>query len=310
MRRVVLLGARGFIGGHLLMLLKQRGVAVAAPSRAEADLTDSGLLERYLQAGDIVINAAGYANATDTTPAGRARLAALNVEGVRRLAEAARRRNVAQLIHLSSVAAMGPWCGSGIREGMLQAPRTPYAQSKRQGELILAAYGDIPITILRPTSVFGEGRGLAAALCRAICTRLVPLPAGGRALIPFSYVGNLAHAVWLTLDNPRCFHQTFIVGDARSYPLRALVAALAAALRVRPLCLPVPLALAQLGVAGLEQLARWRGVSPLLDHSRLRALTTSVSYDISALVRATGYSPPVSLEAAAERIAAWYRGRA
>jgi nucleoside-diphosphate-sugar epimerase len=308
MKRVVLLGSSGFVGRHLLAALQQE-FTVAAPPRSDADLTSTAALERVLAPGDLVINAAGYANATDTTPEGAARFESVNVQGVKNLAEAARRQQVAQLIHLSSVAAMGRWHQTKVNETMLHPPPSPYAQSKRQGEIVLERYHDLPITILRPTSVFGEGRGLARTLCRVISRRLVPLPQGGSAYIPFTYIGNLCHAVALSLGNPACYGKTFIVGDEHSYPLKAVVLGLAKGLGVTPQIIPVPLAVARLGVWGLESLARWRNRPPLLDSGRLQTLTESVSYDITAFQQATGYQPPWSLTEATERIATWYKGQ-
>jgi dihydroflavonol-4-reductase len=309
MNRIVLLGSSGFVGQHLLEALEAQNLPVYAPPRSEADLSDTAALGRVLESNDIVINAAGYANATDTTPEGKVRFDAVNVQGVRHLVEAGRQKNIAQLIHLSSVAAMGRWDRPMVNETMLREPLSPYAKSKRQGEIILESYRDVPITILRPTSVFGEGRGLARTLCRVISTRVVPLPAGGKAQIPFTYIGNLCHAATLTLANPACYGKTFIVGDAQSYTLRAVVLGLADSLGIKPVIVPVPVTLARMGVAGLESLARRRNMPPLLDSGRLQTLTESVSYDIAAFQKATGYQPPYSLTEATTRITAWYKGQ-
>lgn len=310
MPRVVLFGGGGFVGSALRSGLT--GGDVVAPSRHDADLTDRAALVRLLRPGDLIVNAAGYAVATDRTPAGIERFRRDNIEGPRILAEAAIETGAAHLVHLSSVAAMGHREGVGLREDDLAPPRTPYGRSKRDGELVLAARMErLPITILRPTSVFGEGRGLAAMLCRVATLPVVPLPGGGRALIPFSHLGNLVAAVDATLGRPATFGRTFIVGDAGSYPLRDVVTGLAAELgRPRVRTVPVPTGLVRAIGTVETRLARLRGRAPLLDPVRIETVTSSVSYSTAAFRDATGFEAPVDLPTALRRIAAWYRGRA
>lgn len=307
--RVVVIGAGGFVGSQLVNQFK-RLYHLAPMTRPQVDLLDPKSLRSSLCSGDVVINAAGYANATDATDEGKRRFQAANVVGVRNLAQVASEVGVAHLVHISSVAAMGRWHQEGVTEEMQKPVASPYSASKLEGERVLAEFtGDLPITILRPTSVFGEGRGLARTLCSVISRRIVPLPAGGGAKIPFTYMGNVAHAVELCLANPQCFGKTFIISDEQSYHLREVVLALAKELGVEAKIIPVPTWSAKVGVHLLERLATMRGSPPLLDRGRLDTMTNSVSYSIASFQRATGYQPPYSLQMAAKRIAAWYKGQ-
>ncbi|MDQ3458143.1 MAG: NAD-dependent epimerase/dehydratase family protein, partial [Deinococcota bacterium] len=292
--RVVVIGARGFVGSHLVDQLGHLNHVVPT-ARSQVDLSDPKSLRDGLCPGDVVINASGYANATDTTEEGEKRFQAANVDGVRNLAQVASDVGVAHLVHISSVAAMGRWHQEGVTEQMQKPVASPYSASKLEGERVLAEFtGDLPITILRPTSVFGEGRGLARTLCGVISRRIVPLPAGGGAKIPFTYMGNVAHAVELCLANPQCFGKTFIIGDEQSYRLREVVLALAKELDVEIKIIPVPIWSANMGVRLLERLATMRGSPPLLDRGRLDTMTNSVSYSIASFQRATEYQPPYS----------------
>lgn len=306
--RVVLFGGHGFIGSALRRDLQGE---VVAPTRDEVDLVDRDAVRRFLRPGDFVVNAAGYAAATDRSPAGLLRLRRENVTAVDSLAAAAAAADVAHLIHISSVAAMGHRAGRGLTEDDLAAPRNPYGASKRAAELVLEEYRRrVPWTILRPTSVFGEGRGLAGLLCRLALLPVVPLPRGGTALIPFTYVANLSEAVRLTIGNPRCVGRTLIVGDVDSYPLRSVVTELAAALgRSSTRILPLPVAV--IGAVGLAERVARRiiGGAPILDPVRIETLSRSISYSIDAFRDATGYAPPVTLPVAMRRIAAWYPRR-
>ena len=314
--RIVLFGRLGFVGSNLLKYLDDPDIV--APSEFDADLTATESLRPVIQPGDVVINAAGYANATDRTARGRALFQAVNVGGLANLAQVCAEAGAAQLVHISSVAAMGRWHAlrpfdklraqdDGITEDTMRPVTSPYAASKLEGERLLAGFSDrLGITVLRPTSVFGEGRGLAKTLCSFVRRGVVPLPGGGTASIPFTYVGNVAHAVRLTLGNQRCFGRTFIVGDEESYPLREIVLALSKGMGKRVRIVWAPRALWYAAAIGFEAWARLRGSPPLLDRGRLDTMTDCVSYSIAAFREATGYAPPFSLDEAAGRIAAWY----
>ena len=305
MSRIVVFGGGGFIGSAIRASMD----AAVAPTRAEADLADAQSLRRLLRPGDRVINAAGYAIATDRSEDGRARLRRDNVDAVEVLAAECARVGAAQLIHISSVAAMGHRSGSNLDEKAMTEPRTPYGRSKRDAEARLAGYADrVPITILRPTSVFGEGRPLAHLLCRIAALPLVPLPMGGRALIPFTYVGNVVAAVHASIGREACHGRTFIVGDEGSYPLRAIVEGLGRGMGRRRLrVLPVPLTALRLASRAEARLRRGR--APTLDPVRIDTLTRSISYSIDAFRQATGYRPPVDLDEATSRIGRWYRNQ-
>lgn len=306
MGRIVIFGGSGFIGTALRGGL---GQDVVSPSRSDVDLTSYQAVASYLYRGDIVINAAGYAAATDTSVAGLRRLQRDNVEAVQVLGRGAAAAGVDRIIHLSSVAAMGHRTGHLIREHELLPPRTPYGQSKRDGEAaLLAEAGGVPVTILRPTSIFGEGRGLAALLCRLAYLPVIPVVGGGSALVPFCYVGNLVAAVGHLVDHPTTGTATFIVGDAGSYPLRRIVTTLARALgRADAPVVPIP-TLAVRAMGRVETtLSRRLGRLPLLDPVRIDTLTNSISYSTEAFVSATGFKPPYPLETGLERIATWYQ---
>ena len=308
MTRVVLFGGGGFIGSAIAA--DWPDVELVTPRRSDVDLVDRPALGSLLRPGDIVVNAAGYAEATDRSEEGRARFRRDNVTAMESLAAAAGAARVGRLVHLSSVAAMGQRTGVDLTEDDLAVPRSPYGKSKRDAELVLGRFtDDVPITILRPTSVFGEGRPLARTLVRLASLPVIPLPAGGRAEVPFSYVGNLVAAVRLAAVTPACAGRTFIVGDDRSYPLREVVLTLAAALgRTRAPHLSAPVVLLR-AVGVMEGAARRVvGGRMLLDPVRIETLTSSVSYSTKAFREATGFEPPFSLGAGLERIAAAARG--
>jgi len=132
---VLVTGASGFIGTHLVRRLMARGFRVTCLVRVVFHL--AGLI-RALSAQEFShVNAGGV----DTIAAACAERAAPPV-----------------LVLASSVAAAGPSDAMSKTERDLPAPVSDYGRSKLAGEQAAARYAAaVPITIVRPCVVFGAG---------------------------------------------------------------------------------------------------------------------------------------------------------
>jgi len=171
-KSVLVTGASGFIGQHLVRRLIERGDRVSCLVRAtsridelrssgaqliEGDATDRAGIERALaesQAG-VVFHLAGLVKALRTEDYLR-----VNAGGVESVAAAcADRAERPVLIVVSSLAAAGPCAGDQPRvEGDLPAPVSAYGRSKLAGELAAARYATrVSISVVRPPIVFGPG---------------------------------------------------------------------------------------------------------------------------------------------------------
>jgi len=173
-------GANGFVGSHVVRELLHRGHEVIALVGADQDaasldglpvkirdfeLLDGESVRRGLAGADTVIHAAAtYAFwAPDSRDFYR-----VNVEGTRRVLDAARAQGVAKLVHTSSTATLSPSFENaedrtrpGTEDGAfdLRQFRGHYKMSKAMAEeLVLreAARG-FPAVIVHPTTVIGPG---------------------------------------------------------------------------------------------------------------------------------------------------------
>jgi NADH dehydrogenase len=187
---VFLTGASGFVGRSVVAALVRSWngpvrclvrTAAALPAEAEAvrgDLLDPDSYRQALAGVGVVIHLAA---ATGKQRARR--YTEVNVEGTRRLLEAAADAGVERFVYVSSIAAT------------FDDPHDyPYARSKAAAEQVVAASG-VRHTILRPTVVFGAGSPAEAALARAGAGPVAVLVGNGRARVQPLDVEQLALAV-------------------------------------------------------------------------------------------------------------------
>ena len=181
MARVLVTGASGFIGFHLVKALVARGddvtclVRTTSPSEplkslgatlAFGDVTDSGSLLAPVAGKGVVYHVAGC-----TTAVRQEQLYRVNEQGCRHVLQAcAAQSNPPVVIHVSSLSAAGPSPQGRLRtETDPPQPVSDYGRSKRAGELAAGPFaGRVPITIVRPPIVLGEMDRVGLAMFRAI----------------------------------------------------------------------------------------------------------------------------------------------
>lgn len=282
---IVVTGATGFLGGHVVRRLDRAGLPVRALVRGEApdlavdrervelvrgELGDPASLAAALRGAQVVVHLAS--KAVDRDGSG---FEAVNVEGTRALARAAADAGVRRFLYNSTVGVYGHGEHRNAGEQTPLAPDTPFSRSKAAAEGLLGEFdadGAFEAVVLRPRFVYGEGdEAVVPRLMRA--ARSYPFwVSGGRARLSFLYVGDFAEIVFraATAEDPvgrpgeRVFHATS--GEAIRY--RDAVTALCRTFGYRPPRLSVP---------------RWLLLGPLLAWERLRGLDPETRPGISSL---------------------------
>lgn len=209
--RILIVGASGFVGGHLLRECLCRGDAVAGTYRApeelsgeepqaqwfEADLLDDAALDSALVrfAPEGIVHLAGQANVAaahrDPTTTFR-----VNAEGTLRLLEAVRRRTPqARVVAVSSAEVYGavPAADQPITEDTPLRPTSPYGISKAAADLIAesAARTGLDVVRMRPFNHLGPGQRLGF-IAPDMASQIVAFERGGHD--PVLRVGNLSAA--------------------------------------------------------------------------------------------------------------------
>lgn len=219
MRKVLIIGATGFIGRHLQVYFAAQGWQVECSAQRAEDF-QSGNFSFECEGKEAVINAAGLAH-SQLPDAEHGRYQQVNAEFAQQLAVGAIRAAVPRFIHLSSVkaAAYEPLQALNCErnEGW---PTDSYGRSKRQGEQLLQAldWRSTKLTILRPALVFGAGvKANLRTLIRATHKGWLPLIVGGgeRSLLGLD---DLCRAVQLVLEQQTALPDSlYIVSDSETY---------------------------------------------------------------------------------------------
>src|SRR3954469_21438217 len=165
--RALVTGATAFVGRATCSELRQRGHEVVSLVRrpgsepegtqgVHGDIAapDEGPLREALQQArpDCVIHlAAEIASQRD-----EAKIEATNVDGTRRLVEAAQAAGGNPKIVFCSTVVTGEAHGELLEPGKPLPVETPYGRSKQEGERIVAGSG-LPHAIVRPSHVYGPG---------------------------------------------------------------------------------------------------------------------------------------------------------
>ena len=230
---VLVTGADGFVGRHLVPYLAAQGYKVIAASRAMTafegqntvavplpDLARPVDWQPLLELCDVVVHLAGIAHQFSNDDL----YDRVNHQATASLARAASRCGTAHLIFVSSIAAQsGSSSDRDLSEEDVPAPSNGYGRSKLAAELAVHAAG-VPFTILRPVVIYGDGEKGNFATVRRISRLPIPLPfAALTARRSVLSIENFKSAIATVLKNPQARGETFIVSDPMAVTVGDLI---------------------------------------------------------------------------------------
>jgi nucleoside-diphosphate-sugar epimerase len=305
---VLITGATGFIGQALCQHLLASGFSVCAAARraggpartiAVGDIGPATDWSEALAGIERVVHLAGWAHVaargSETVAAARR----VNVDGTRRLAEAAAAKGVRRFVFLSSVKVNGEATGTTpFTERDPPRPEDVYGITKWKAEQALqqvAANSGMEVVVLRAPLVYGPGvKGNFLRLAHLVA-RGVPLPlASVRNRRSLLYLGNLIDAITACLTSPRAAGQTYFASDDEDVSTPALAHALGVALAIPARLFPCPGALLELAATVLGRRAD------------IEKLIGSLQVDTSRIRNDLGWRAPCSFVAGLQDTARWY----
>ncbi len=311
--KVLVTGAHGFIGSHLVDKLLAEGAAVRALvspwgrlhnlagvadrlALVRADVTQPGSLAGVCDDIELVYHAA--ARVADYGP--ESAFQRVNVAGTENVLREAERAGARRLVLVSSVAVHRY---SGFRDA--DPRRTPkdgrinaYARSKVAAEAVLQSAG-IETVVVRPGLwPFGPRDPNFQQVARALKKGLFPLVAGGQAVLNTAYSENLVGGLWLAGTVPQAAGRTYVVADAGAPSWQDVFTELARLLRVPAPRLSLPGALTEplgeITERAYGLLGELLGGEPPLTRYRGALMRRDVHFSTSAAAKELGYRPRIS----------------
>lgn len=301
--KILVTGATGFIGKHLVKELVSKGhkvrCLVRKISRKEdinylkklkvelwyADLVEPKTLKNISNNIDIVIHLAGIGNINAVSHRHYLQYNKVNVVGTENLLEECKKAGVKKFIHFSSIAAMGLIKKTGkIDINDCCRPEMPYEKSKYKSELIVKK-STIPYLILRPSMVYDWKNPTQEfeKIVRFIKLGVVPIIGDGDKKIAMVHVDHLVDAT-VSFINNNFKNRIHIINDKKSYTLNELISVLSKSLNKHPFVVHIPVWLIKIPVKIVESFGRIFGFIPPLTLKRIESMITDRVYDYSVIM--------------------------
>ncbi len=260
MSTILVTGASGFVGSHMLPALVDAGHRVLAlvrdddgaaqvnrrltPSQRAAveirvgDVTKPDTLAAALAGADAVLHLVAVPRDWD----GGATLRLVNTEGTRNVLRAASEAGVRRFVHLGAL-------------GVVDDPDLHYGSSKVKGMALVRESG-LDWTILSPSLLFGPRDGFFNILGDLVrmSPGIVPITGKGNARFQPLAIADLARAAVLTFGDQATVGREFLLGGPRYWTYREIVEEVLRGMGKRRALVPMPVALIRLVATVAEKI--------------------------------------------------------
>ncbi|MDR1760460.1 MAG: NAD(P)-dependent oxidoreductase [Fibrobacter sp.] len=330
-KKVLITGADGFIGQHLVRKLVDNGCSVRTLSREDSPLYFFNPNETDRKKGDILDrNTVAEAVKDVDTVFHLAAIArndlsktwddfyAVNVLGTQNILEAAKNAGVKKFVFISTVEAAGFGDGKSPRkESDKPHPDNNYGKSKLQAESeVLSYHPQMNCTVLRLPMIYGPGTFLIAPkLFGMVRKGIYPMIGNGKSKMEFCYVDNAVSAMILAGEKKEAAGEIFYVSDERSYTIKEVVSTIAQSMNKKVIFIHIPVFAANFIGWCWEVIAKIFPFPPIVSKfskkpffSRETVYWTTKDVNIVSIEKIKdrlGYMPQVNIKDGTRRTAEW-----
>ena len=329
MPNVLITGASGFIGSHLVEEGLKRDYTVYAGIRStsskeylkdprihflEIDFTSRNMIMETLESCRVqgllfqyVIHNAGVTKATKKED--YFRVNSQNTQNfIQALAEA--RMVPEKFIYMSSIAAYGPGDPATLRPVMLSDTPNPielYGKSKLEAEKYIRSLDSFPWLIIRPTGVYGPREKDYYIYFKTMSRGLETYIGSKQQILTFIYVKDLARLIFDALKS-NIVRKSYFISDGKEYDTRTFAAITKKILKNKTVKIRVPLSIVKQLSSGLEKLYGLWGSIPTLNTDKYNVLSsTNWRCETAPLQTDFGFSAEYDLERGIEETVDWYK---
>jgi len=325
MKKVLITGATGFIGRHVVKAnmakgnkvralvlpgdtgdawLRQQGVEVES-----GDIRDYKAVRRAVGDVDIIFHTAAIV----TDWAQKKLFWEVTVGGAENICKAAVDAKVSRLVDISTCDVFGTSESVVMDESVpLQYWGEPYADSKIDAEKVMRRYHKeqgLPLTMVYPLWVFGEGdQTFVPLLADAIIKKDLIFWRKGAIVWP-TYIDNLVDLLMLIAEDERAIGNGYLVHDGESTTLEEFCAGIAAAMGVPPIKTYIPYWLAMTAARMMEfiwSLFRIQ-MRPLLTTYTVTNLGSRFRFSIDKAQRELGWKPRITYREGFRQTMEWLK---
>lgn len=325
MKKLLITGASGFIGGFLVEEALRKNYEVFAAIRKKSntehlkdsrikfiglDLSDIDLLNRQLFEApyfDYVIHNAGITKAIKKEV-----YFETNYTNTRNLIDVllCLRKVPEKFIYISSLAAYGPGDEkllSVIKSSDVPKPITSYGESKLLSEKYLMSLSDFPFLIMRPTAVYGPREKDLFTLFKMINKNIELFIGYKEQHLTFIFVRDLVKVIFLAMESNQ-MNKGYFVSDGNVYDAKEFGKAIKEELGKKTIKLKVPLSIVKLIARFSESSKYITGKQPVLNSEKINELkAVNWKCDIQPLKDDFNFMPDYTLRDGINETLKWYK---
>ena len=319
--KVLITGAGGFIGSHLVDSQLEQGHEVRAVDlhldllqhqsanplleSLQGDITDENFLKKIVTDIDVIYH---LASAHLDVSLSDEHYRRVNVGGTLSLLEAAHHAGVKRFVHCSSVGVIGDVDNPPADETTECHPTNIYERTKLEGEREALAYSrrtGFPVVVMRPAWVYGSRCPRSAKLMRTISKGRFFFFGDGKNMRHPVYISDAVKALELCASTDGVNGEVFIIGGDHAVPVSELVDVMSLEMGVRSPKLHFPIALGLLGGYSLELVFKLIGKQPPFSRRSVDFFLKHNAYDIAKAKRLLGYQPQIDLRTGMQKTIRW-----
>ena len=297
---VIVTGATGFIGSHLVEALVEAGDEVRCLVRRPGPVdspaaarfhhtdfarTDLGLADSVFDGVDSVYHVAGATRAVSAAEFHEANVA-ITTRLLDRVAQG--QGTPPRFVYISSQAAAGPTPASAkerladgtpaLTENDPPTPIEPYGRSKLAAEqVVLGRSSELPVTVVRPPAVYGPRDKDFLSIFRLLRRGFAVYPGIRDSIVTTIFVNDLVQGIIQAGRSPAAVGRTYFMGHQAALPWRAIYRAVGDVVgrnQFREINIPIG-AVRLAGIAG-DLIARASRRPPLLSSGKTALASASL----------------------------------